>query len=428
MKYLLIGQPNAGKSSIYNKFTTAENIIHKVEGTTRDWHASKIKGCEYSIIYDSPGVIIKDNKSSKIHFSKLFLNIDIFLYVIDLKNKNAVLDKESINELRKFNKRIILLINKDDNFEQNSQYLKSGFEKLFYISCAHNLGFEKLYEYFENNDQGKISSDKIDYSLVIYGKPNAGKSTLANSMLGFERILTSNFAGTTSDAVEAIYKYNNKNFKLTDTAGIFKKNKIDNRSINFEAIRKSLNLKYIIDLSLVLIDSTEGYDTQIKKILKILFNQSKTIIIVFNKIDKITNKNEYIKETKLIIKETFSQIKNITILFISAKNQKDVIQLKKIIYNKSNSKNKVLSTSRLNTILKKIALEHPHPLVNGKSLNFKYAVQISNSPITIKIFSNFPKHIKKSYKNYLINKIIENFDITDSKVNLIFSASKNPFY
>ena len=148
MKYLLIGQPNAGKSSIYNKFTTAENIIHKVEGTTRDWHASKIKGCEYSIIYDSPGVIIKDNKSSKIHFSKLFLDIDIFLYVIDLKNKNAVLDKESIDELRKFNKRIIFLINKDDNFEQNSEYLKSGFEKLFYISCAHNLGFEKLYEYF----------------------------------------------------------------------------------------------------------------------------------------------------------------------------------------------------------------------------------------------------------------------------------------
>ena len=91
---------------------------------------------------------------------------------------------------------------------------------------SHNLGFEKLYEYFENNDQGKISSDKIDYSLVIYGKPNAGKSTLANSMLGFERILTSNLAGTTSDAVEDIYKYNNKNFKLTDTAGILKKIKL----------------------------------------------------------------------------------------------------------------------------------------------------------------------------------------------------------
>tara|TARA_Y100001970_G_scaffold188251_1_gene228965 strand:- start:3322 stop:4608 length:1287 start_codon:yes stop_codon:yes gene_type:complete len=428
MKYLLIGQPNAGKSSIYNKFTTAENIIHKVEGTTRDWHSSKIKGCEYSIIYDSPGVIIKDNKSSKIHFSKLFSDIDIFLYVIDLKNKNVVLDKESINELRKFNKRIILIINKDDNFEQNSQYLKSGFEKLFYISCAHNLGFEKLYEYFENNDQGKISSDKIDYSLAIYGKPNAGKSTLANSLLGYERIITSNLAGTTSDAVEAIYKYNNKKFKLIDTAGIFKKNKIDNKSINYEAIRKSLNLKDIIDLSLVLIDCTEGFDTQIKKILKILFNQSKSIIIVFNKIDKITNQNKFIKETKLIVKETFAQIKNITILFISANNKKNVIQLKNIIFNKSQVKNKIISTSKLNSLLKKLALDHPHPLVNGKSINFKYAVQISSSPAVIKIFSNFPKHIKKSYKNYLINKIIENFDITDSKVNLIFSASKNPFY
>ena len=428
MKYLLIGQPNVGKSSVYNKFTSANNIIHRVEGTTRDWHASKIKGLDYSIIYDSPGVIIKDNKASKIHFSKLFLDIDIFLYVIDLKNKNDVLDKESINELRKYNKKIILLINKDDNLEQKSQYVKSGFEKLFYISCSHNFGFEKLYEYFENNDQGKISNHKIDYSLAIYGKPNAGKSTLANSLLGFERILTSNLAGTTSDVVEAIYKYNNKNFKLTDTAGIFKKNKIDNSSINFEAIRKSLNLKEIIDLSLVLIDCTEGFDTQIKKILKILFNQSKSIIIVFNKIDKITNKDAYFKETKLIVKETFSQIKNIKILFISAKNKKDVMQLKKIIFNKSQEKNKILSTSKLNSLLKKIAVQHPHPLVNGKSINFKYAVQISNSPITIKIFSNFPKKIIKSYKNYLINKIIDKFDITDSKINLIFSATKNPFY
>ena len=427
MKYLLIGKPNVGKTSIFNKLTVSENIIHKEEGTTRDWHKSKIKGLNHSLIYDSPGVTIKNNKSGEINFSKLLINIDVILYVIDLKNKNNDYDKESINELRKFNKEIILIINKDDNFEQNLIISKTGFDNLFYISCSHNLGFDKLYTYLEKNDRGKENVHIFDYSIAIYGKPNAGKSTLANSLLGYDRVLTSKLAGTTSDIVEDIYKYKNKNFKIIDTAGIFKKNKIDNKSINFEAIRKSLSLKTPIDLSIILIDCNEGFDTQIKKILKILINKSKSIIIVFNKIDMIKNKSQYSKETKLFIKETFSQIKNISTLFISAKNKKNVAKIKNMILNKSKQENKILSTSKINAWLKKSSLEYPHPLIKGKKVNFKYAVQISSSPITIKIFSNFPKDIKKNYKNYLINNITNTFDILDSKVNLIFSSSKNPF-
>ena len=427
MKYLLIGRPNVGKTSIFNKLTVSKNIIHKQEGTTRDWHKNKIKGLRNSIIYDSPGVIIQKNKSKEINFSKLLLNIDIFLYVIDLKSKSIDYDNESINELRKFNKKIILIINKDDNFEQNSIFSRIGFDNLFYISCSHNLGFDKIYTYFEKNDLGDENNNIAHYSIAIYGKPNAGKSTLANSLFGYNRILTSKLAGTTSDVVEDIYRFKNKNFKIIDTAGIFKKNKIDNKSINFEAIRKSLNLKTQIDLSIILIDSNEGFDTQIKKILKILINKSQSIIIVFNKIDIIKNKSKFSKETKLFIKETFSQIKNISTLFISAKNKIDITKLQNMILNKSNQKNKSLSTSKINSWLKHSSLEYPHPLIKGKKVNFKYAVQISSSPITIKIFSNFPNDIKKNYLNYLTNKFIKSFNILDSKVNIIFSSSKNPF-
>ena len=152
MKYFLIGRPNVGKTSIFNKLTISKNIIHREEGTTRDWHKSKIIGLNHSIIYDSPGVIFTNKKLKKINFSKLLQTINVFLYVIDLKNKNDYYDKESINELRKYNKKIILIINKDDNYEQNLIISKSGYDNLFYISCSHNLGFDKLYTYFENND------------------------------------------------------------------------------------------------------------------------------------------------------------------------------------------------------------------------------------------------------------------------------------
>lgn len=427
MKYLLIGQPNVGKTSIYNKLTVSDNIIHKEEGTTRDWHKSKIKGLKNSIIYDSPGVIIKNNKSNEINFSQLLKKIDVFFYVLDYKNKIIDFDKESINELRKFNKTINLIINKDDNFQENYVFSKIGYDNLFYISCSHSLGFDKLYSYLEKNDQGFKLELKYDYSLAIYGKPNAGKSTLANSLLGFDRILTSSFAGTTSDIVEDLYNYKNKIFKIIDTAGIFKKKKIDNNSINFEAIRKSLNLKTRIDLSIILIDCNDGFDTQIKKILKILLNQSKNIFIVFNKYDTIKNKTTFSKETKQLIKETFSQVNNITTLFISAKNKKNVSTLKNLIFKKSKQKDFKLTTSKLNSWLKRSTHEYPHPLIKGKVVNFKYAVQVSSTPITIKIFSNFSKEIKKNYKNYLTNNIVKTFDINDAKIKFIFCSSKNPF-
>ena len=184
--------------------TVSENIIHKEKGTTRDWHKSKIKGLKNSTIYDSPGVMIKTNKSNELIFSQLLKKIDIFFYVVDYRNKNNDYDKESINELRKFNKTINIIINKDDNFQENYVFSKIGFNRLFYISCSHNLGFDQLYTYLERNDRGFKDEYHYDYSIAIYGKPNAGKSTLANSLLGFNRIVTSSSAGTTSDIVEDI--------------------------------------------------------------------------------------------------------------------------------------------------------------------------------------------------------------------------------
>ena len=265
------------------------------------------------------------------------------------------------------------------------------------------------------------------FSIAIFGKPNAGKSTLANSFLGFDRIKTSSKAGTTSDFVEDNYIYKKNNFKILDTAGIFRKNKIDTDSINFAAIRKSLDIINMIDLSIMLIDSNDGFDSQIKKILNMLINQSRSVIIVFNKIDTIRDKNIFIKETKLVVKETYSQTKNLSIIFLSATNKENVDKLKNTLFAKANKIVKKLSTGQLNSCIKKISEENPHPLVKGKSVKFKYAVQVSSSPLIIKVFCNFSKEIKKNYKTYLTNKIIKYFNIVDTKVSVIFTSSKNPF-
>ena len=428
MNILLIGKPNAGKSSLYNILTSGKNnIIHKEEGTTRDWHKSNVKNLDNIFLYDTPGVIIQNNKIDKVDFSDIFNIIDKFIYVIDYNEKNYENEIQSINKLRSLNKDIILVINKDDNNKKNLDKTLFGIKIFFYISCAHKTGIENIYEYLEKYDY-KIEK-KIDssFSIAIFGKPNAGKSTLANSLIGYNRIKTSPIAGTTSDFVEDKYSYKKQQFKILDTAGIFKKNKIDSNSINFEAIRKSLDIINKIDLSIMLIDSNNGFDSQIKKILNMLINKSRSVLIVFNKIDTIINKDKFIKQTKLEVKENYSQTKNLSIIFISANNKSDVEKLKSTLFSKSNKIIKKISTSKLNACLKKSSSENPHPLIKGKSVKFKYAVQISTSPFVIKIFSNFSKEIKKNYKTYLVNNFIKTFKIEDTKVNLIFSSAKNPF-
>ncbi len=428
MNFLLIGKPNVGKSSIYNILTSGKNnIIHKEEGTTRDWHKSSVKNLDNIFIYDTPGVIIQNNKIDKFHFSDLFKLIDKLIYVIDFKEKNYENEIQSVNKLRSLNKDIILIINKDDNNNKNLDTSLFGIKNVFYISCAHKLGIENIYEYLEQYDDKIEKKIESFFSIAIFGKPNAGKSTLANSLIGYDRIQTSPIAGTTSDFVEDTYIYKKQQFKILDTAGIFKKNKIDSNSINFEAIRKSLNVINKIDLSIMLIDSNNGFDSQIKKILNMLINKSRSVIIVFNKIDTINDKNAFIKQSKLEVKETYSQTKNLSIIYISANNKSNIDKLKSTLFAKSNRIIKKLTTSKLNACLKKSTDEKPHPLIKGKSVKFKYAVQISTSPFTIKIFSNFSKEIKKNYKTYLINNFIKTFKIEDTKVNLIFSSAKNPF-
>jgi len=428
MNFLLIGKPNVGKSSIFNILSSQKkNIIHKTEGTTRDWHQSLVKGFDNIFLYDTPGIIIKNKKTNLFEFDKLINNIDYFLYVIDYRGPENLEDLEALNKIRKFNKKCILLINKDDNFEKKYNFDYLGIKNYYFLSCSHKHGFSDLYNFFDSFNCKEKNILSNDFTLAIFGKPNAGKSTLVNSFLGYNRVLTSSIAGTTSDFVEDSYIYNKKNFKILDTAGILKKNKIKKKTVNFEAVKKSLNIIYKIDLSILLIDSEDGFDNQVKKILNILLLKSNSVLIVFNKIDLIKNKNKYIAEQKLIVNETFSQTKNISFIFLSSLSKYDVQKLKKFIFLKTKIYSIKLSTSKINTWLKSCTAEYKHPLVNGKVVKFKYGVQISNKPLTIKIFSNFSSKIKKNYKIYLVNNFSKTFKIKDQKIKLIITSSNNPF-
>lgn len=433
MNYLLIGQANVGKTSIYNILTGSNvNIVHSDAGTTRDWHKELIIDST-SYVFDTPGILIDNNKSIGVTNFLLKNNvnnsINFFLYVIDYKIGFNDIDHSSILKLRKHNKKIILVVNKFDNINcsHRSEYFKYGIENILYVSCAHRLGFDKLKLMIASENLTNFEVVKNDFSIAIFGKPNAGKSTYLNSLLGFNRSLTSPIAGTTSDIVVDTFFYKDKNFKIIDTAGIGKKSNVSNKSITYFSIKKSIDNIYKVDSAIIIIDSNEGLDRQDKRIINLVTNKSKSIVLIFNKFDLIENKNLFKSIMIKQIDQTLSQVKNIKVFFISALLKKDIFKVLDYQYNSIFENEYLISTGKINKWLKDITNNNQHPLIENKKVNFKYAVQVKNKPVTIKIFCNYSNRLRDSYKRFLINNFNNNFKILNQKTKFIFSSSINPY-
>ncbi len=412
MNFLLIGRSNVGKSSIYNILTGLNsNIIHEDSETTRDWHEERFKKIPDFVIFDSPGLILNNKKKKSFQTTLIFKNllkkIDSFFYVIDYSSIFDAIDKKLIDELRKFNKEIILFINKFDNFDQipNNDFYKYGINNYFFLSCSHNYGFDLLNNYLKNRKKSKIQNKLIidDFSIAIFGKPNTGKSTLLNSFLGFNRFSTGSIPGTTSDFVKEYFIYKGCIIKVIDTAGIAKKSKILSKSINFYSIQKSLQKIAEVGAALVIIDSLEGLDRQDKRIINIVSNKARSIIVIFNKIDLIEKKENFIKETLQVIDNNLHEIKNIKVFFSSAFSKRHTNKILNYLLENIINKKYFFSTSDINKWLKKVIIQKAHPLVENKKVNFKYAVKINENPVTIKIYCNFANKIKNEYRRYCIN-------------------------
>jgi len=428
MNLLLVGQPNVGKSSIFNILVKKnKNIIHSSEGTTRDWHSSSLKNFPNINIFDSPGLKSEKNRIYFKDFEILFKKIDIFMYVVDYTNTSDIHDNQLISKIRKFNKKIILIVNKDDNLKKLNNFDYLGILNIFHISCSHRLGIDELIKFISKYNKNTINDLKTDFSVSIYGKPNAGKSTILNNILGYKRSAISEVAGTTSDIVEECFSYKKNIYKILDTAGIYKKSKTQKKSLNYISTKKSIDSFKHSDLNLLIINSSEGFDRQTKRIYNMLIKKSNSLVLIFNKIDLLEEKKIFISNIQFQIKNNISLAKNVSLIFISALKSNDIKKIKDIIHLKAKELTLNVNTNKINLWLKKAVSLYPHPLIRNKKINFKYATQIKSKPIILKIFCNHNIYVKENYKTYLLNDFIKNFKIKDKKIKLIFSSSANPY-
>ena len=421
----IIGKPNVGKSTLFNRLVKKNiAIVNKKIGTTRDrkYGYSEWTGKKF-IVIDTGGYIYKiKNKLEKEINNQIKIAIkkaNIILFLVNYQDGLLPIDISLSNQLRKYNKIILLVINKTDNYKsiKFKNFHQIGIKNIYYISAINGYGIgnllDKIIIYLKKKKKKKKKIPKIS----ILGKPNVGKSSFLNIIMKEKRSIVLNNAGTTRDSINSYYNLYNKKFIIIDTAGIRKKGKIK-KNIEFYSVIKSIKALENSDICIVIIDAQNGMESQDINIIKLATKYKKGIVIAINKWDLCKNVNIKIYKRKILKKiENLNYIPIIFISTIEKKNIYETIEKSLEIYN---NKNKKLSTNKINNILIKSIIKKKPGFIGKKSIKIKYITQLPISNPTFILFCNFPEYIQNSYKNYLRNKIRKNFKLEGININLIF--------
>ena len=425
----IVGRPNVGKSTFFNKICGKRiSIVEDMPGVTRDRiYADAVWQNHVFTLVDTGGIDVK----SKDEISCNILNqaqiaidlADLILFMVDGKQGLTTSDFECCNLLRKSKKEIILVVNKLDNFEIENTYefYNLGLGEPVPISCAQGKGLGDLLELIVSKLNHTITEDENNESIKIalVGKPNVGKSSITNKILGEERVVVSNEAGTTRDAIDTPFRYHNQDFTIIDTAGMRKKKNIDDESIERYSVIRSLEAVKRADIVLIVIDGSEPISEQDIKVAGYVHEENKPSIVIINKWDKVEKDertyNKYLKD----IKEKFSFMNYIKPLFISAVTGQRFNQIMPTVLEILENNSRRIPTSTLNDLLQEAINVTEPPIKNGKRLKIMYMTQSDIKPPTFVFFCNDASLMHFSYLRYLENRIREAINFEGTPIKLI---------
>jgi len=446
-KVAIIGKPNVGKSTLFNKLCKRRiAITHDRPGVTRDAKEfdAEISGIKFNLI-DTAGLERSKDDLTKAMFEKAITSAqaaDLILFVIDGRRD---LDSEDLHfgkELRKLGKKIIVVVNKCENPKviDYNQAHKFGFEEICYVSSEHSLGFDDLnsliikhFELLISKDESLANPQDDDekkerpLSVSIIGRPNVGKSTFFNKLIGQERSIVADFSGTTRDSINYMYDNDGKQIEFIDTAGLRKKAAITDSVEQLSSV-ESINALRRSHITIMMIDATTPLEKQDFSILRVAINEGRAVVLVINKIDLIDHVKDYKQDIFEFVDEKLFEIKGVPIRFISARDDRsvhkvldDVIAINKIF-------NTQLSTGKLNKWLDGATSSHLPPVSKtGKRYRFKYMTQSSVRPPTFTIFTSQTEGLPESYTRYLYNSLRSTFDLFGVPIRIRYKMSNNPY-
>ncbi len=424
----LIGRPNVGKSTIFNKLLREKkSIILDTPGVTRDriYGTVTYKGKEFDLI-DTGGIDLGNddfNEDIKIQASLAIEESDLILFVIDGKEDLTNNDFKIRDMLIKCNKEVIVVANKIDNDQRKDNiyaYYELGFEKIFPVSGEHNLGFmELLDEITKDINPKELEFEDDILKFCIIGRPNVGKSSLINALLNEDRAIVSDVAGTTRDATDTKFVYDHQEYIAIDTAGMRKKGKIY-EDIEKYSLLRSMKAIERSDVCVIVIDASTGIIEHDKHIVSYATEAGKAIVLVVNKWDTISDPDNAIKKWKKDIENNFQFIPYSKVVFLSALKKKRLHMLMPEIISAYENNRKEIKTSILNSVIEEASALHPAPSYKGKRLKIYFVSQTGTKPPKFTFQVNNKGLVHFSYERYLENKIRENFDLSGTPIILQF--------
>ena len=422
----IVGRPNVGKSTFFNKVVGKKiSIVEDFPGVTRDRIYADAEWCGRSFtVVDTGGLELKSTDEMWVHIQKqaeiAIETADVIIFFTDVKTGMNSADCDVAMKLRKSGKPVILAVNKMDNYnpEQLYDFYNLGLGEPFGISAEHGLGIGELLDetvkFFVYGDNG---NETESVRLAVVGKPNAGKSSLCNRLLGFERTIVSDIAGTTRDAVDTSFSYKGKDFTIIDTAGIRKKKSVD-EDIEYYSVLRALGAIRRSDVCLILIDADVGVTEQDVKICGYVHEQGKPSVIVMNKWDLVEKDTNTVNWFNRELAEKLKFMDYIIPVYVSAKTGQRTEKILELACKALENGRKRITTGQLNDVVFDCVRINEPPSVNGKRLKILYCTETGVSPPTFVFFVNETALMHFSYKRYLENSLRRAFDFSGTPIRL----------
>ena len=425
----IVGRPNVGKSTLFNRLVgMRQAIVDDISGVTRDRHYGRCEWCgkEFSVVDTGGYTTNSDDVFEAAIREQVQIAIneaDVILFMVEAATGVTDYDAEIADVLRRSKKPVILAVNKVDSGEKMYdayQFYSMGLEELYSISAANGSGTGDLLDAIVRVlPEDTVTEDPYAGlpRIAIVGKPNVGKSSLTNALLGTDRNIVTPVAGTTRDAIETYYNKFGHEFMLVDTAGIRRKAKV-HEDLEFYSVMRSIRAIEHSDVCVMMIDATTGMEAQDMNIFNLILKNRKAVVLVVNKWDLFIKDSNTLKQYEQTLRSRLAPFTDVPIIFTSVLKMtriQDVLDAVTTVYDNYSRK---IPTARLNEALLPIIEETPPPSIKGKYVKIKYVTQLPTRFPAFAFFCNLPQYIKEPYKRFLENKLRENFELTGCPIQI----------
>ncbi len=427
----IVGRPNVGKSTLFNRLVKRrEAIVDSVCGVTRDRHYGKSEwnGKEFSVI-DTGGYIVGSDDIFEGEIRKqvqlAIEEADIIIFVVDVEQGITPMDDEVAKILRPIKKPLFMAVNKVDNAIRATdavEFYNLGLSDYFTISSINGSGTGELLDAVTEKLPKPFDDEEKEDELprfAIVGRPNAGKSSFINALIGEERNIVTDIAGTTRDAIDTKYNRFGFEFNLVDTAGIRKKSKVK-EDLEFYSVMRAVRTIEHCDVAIVIIDATRGFEGQDEKIFWLAEKNRKGVVILVNKWDLVEKETNTMRDFEQKIKNTIAPFNDVPIVFISALTKQRVFKAIETAVAVFENRKRKIKTSKLNETMLEIIKNYSPPAVKGKYIKIKYCMQLPTHTPQFAFFANLPQYIKDPYKRFIENKLRELYDFSGVPIGIYF--------